>query len=158
MEKVIVRKAAIGDFEIVAELFTDELNYHIVLLPERFQYAEPVISEEWYQELLNNPSKSLFVAERDGLVIGLLYLIMKPAPDDPIFKPQIVAYIEEVAVAREFRGRGVGRQLMDWVREWAQIRGADAIELDVWEQNKGAINFYEKLGYKIIRRKMRYIL
>ena len=87
MEKVIFRTAAIGDFEIIAELFTDELNYHIVLLPDRFQYAEPVISKEWYQELLNNPSKSLFVAERDGLVIGLLYLIMKPAPDDPIFKP-----------------------------------------------------------------------
>ncbi|OQA95517.1 MAG: Acetyltransferase (GNAT) family protein [Chloroflexi bacterium ADurb.Bin222] len=44
--------------------------------------------------------------------------------------------------------------LMGTVYEWALTKGASSIELNVYEFNKAAIAFYEKLGYETLSRKM----
>ncbi len=144
--------------ESVGDLFTEELSHHIDMVPERFQLADPIITSDWYLELLGNPTKSLFTAEMDGRVVGLLLISLNRSLDDPIFKPRIYTSVVEVAVTKQFRGKGIGRCLMNQARDWANEQGADEIELEVWEQNEGAIALYKKLGYEVIRRKMRLTL
>ena len=158
MNDLILREAIDDDMERVADLFTEELMHHIDLLPKRFQLANPIITSAWYDDVLGNPDKQLHVAELDGMVVGLLLLLLKRSPDDPILKPRFFATVEEVAVTKRFRGQGIGRRLMNHALDWANERGADEIELEVWERNHGAIALYEKLGYEVIRRKMRIVL
>ncbi len=158
MNYLIIREVTDDDMEDVANLFTEELMHHIDLLPERFQLANPIITSAWYRDVLGNPDKQLFVAEVDGKIVGLLLLQLKRSPDDPIFKPRLYASVEEVAVTKRFRGQGIGRRLMDHALDWADEHGADEIELEVWEENRGSIALYEKLGYEVIRRKMRIVL
>jgi len=43
---------------------------------------------------------------------------------------------------------------MEKAHEWALAKGVDIIELNVWEFNKGAIEFYHGLGYETASRKM----
>ena len=43
---------------------------------------------------------------------------------------------------------------MDKMQEWATTKGATSIELNVYEFNKTAISFYERLGYQTLSRKM----
>jgi GNAT superfamily N-acetyltransferase len=66
--------------------------------------------------------------------------------------------IEEIAVAASHRGRGIGRLLMDRIHQWGREQGITEIELQVWKRNRQAINFYEKLGYQMWRRTMRYTI
>jgi diamine N-acetyltransferase len=47
---------------------------------------------------------------------------------------------------------------MDKVHEWAIAKGATAIELNVYEFNKTAISFYQRLGYETLSRKMSKVL
>ena len=35
---------------------------------------------------------------------------------------------------------------------WATARGADEMELDIWEFPGGPLDFYEGLGYRTVRR------
>jgi ribosomal protein S18 acetylase RimI-like enzyme len=150
-----IREAVASDFSQVGAVFAQELQFHVGLLPDRFQMAEPIMTHGWFDEILGNPDKVLFVAEFDAGIVGVLLIMIRTSPADPIFHPRRYAYIDEVAVVERWRGRGVGRALMIRAHEWAQERGAKEVELHVWESNERAIAFYERLGYRAIRRTMK---
>jgi ribosomal protein S18 acetylase RimI-like enzyme len=59
-------------------------------------------------------------------------------------------YISNVGVLPEYRGRGLGRQIMGFAEERARAADLGKCSLAVDETNSGAIRFYERLGYKIV--------
>ena len=52
-----------------------------------------------------------------------------------------------MAVAKEWRGRGVGTALLDAAIEWARERGMHKLCLGVFAHNEAAIGLYRKLGF-----------
>ncbi len=152
---VVIRKALERDFDQVSIVFADENAFHSQLLPERFQITDPIMTPDWFKKILTNENKALLVAELDHKLVGLVLIELMTAPDDPIFKPRRYAYIEEVGVLKEYRGLGIGRQLMAKTHEWITAQGVKEVELFVWEDNPNAIRFYEKLGYRMVRRGMK---
>ena len=52
-----------------------------------------------------------------------------------------------MAVAREWRGRGVGSALMVAAIEWARRSGLHKLSLSVWPHNAAAIALYRKYGF-----------
>lgn len=52
-----------------------------------------------------------------------------------------------MAVARDWRRRGVGSALIAAAIEWARERGLHKLSLDVFPHNSGAIALYEKFGF-----------
>ena len=152
---VVIRKALETDFDQVSGIFADENAFHSQLLPGRFQIADPIMTRNWFKKILADENKALLVAELGDRLVGLVLIDLLTAPDDPIFKPRRYAYIEEVAVLKEHRGHGIGRQLMTITHEWITAQGVKEVELFVWEGNPNAIRFYEKLGYQTVRREMK---
>lgn len=152
---VLIRPATGADFDEVGRVFGEENRFHANLLPEIFEVAEPIMTPEWYEALLSDPDQTLYVAELEHEIVGLLLLREMANPDDPIFRPRRYAYVDEVAVAQAHRRRGIGRRLMEQALQWARERGLGTIELNVWAANPGAIEFYRRLGYGVIRHRMR---
>lgn len=64
------------------------------------------------------------------------------------------AMIGDLVVRKRFRRSGVGQSLVERAHQWALDKGAVQVELSVWEFNKEAIAFYEKLGYRTASRRM----
>ncbi len=52
-----------------------------------------------------------------------------------------------MAVARDWRGRGVGTALLAAAIEWARGRGLHKLSLSVFAHNAGAIGLYRKVGF-----------
>jgi len=52
-----------------------------------------------------------------------------------------------MAVAREWRGRGVGSALLAASIEWAKEHGLHKLSLGVFAQNAAAIALYRKFGF-----------
>ncbi len=52
-----------------------------------------------------------------------------------------------MAVAREWRGRGVGSALLAAGIEWSRTRGLHKLVLDVFPHNAAAIALYRKFGF-----------
>jgi RimJ/RimL family protein N-acetyltransferase len=52
-----------------------------------------------------------------------------------------------MAVARDWRGRGVGSALMAAAIEWARERGLHKLSLGVFAHNRAAISLYHKFGF-----------
>lgn len=54
----------------------------------------------------------------------------------------------EIFIRPEFRNQGIGRQLVEKLFSWAKKNKVRKIELEVWSNNRPAITFYKKLGFK----------
>jgi GNAT superfamily N-acetyltransferase len=55
-------------------------------------------------------------------------------------------WLADLVVSEQHRGRGVGRLLMEALKQRANRLGCDGIALELWAENKSALAFYEKVG------------
>jgi len=58
------------------------------------------------------------------------------------------AYIYDLEVAEEHRGKGVGTAAMQALEDEARRLGAEQVMLSVFFKNSGAIRLYERLGFR----------
>ncbi len=59
-------------------------------------------------------------------------------------------YIDELWVDKNYRGRGIGKELMDKAEQYALSQGMTGLWL--WTQSWQAAEFYDQLGYKEFTR------
>jgi RimJ/RimL family protein N-acetyltransferase len=77
------------------------------------------------------------VAVADGNVVGSIHLELSRH-----------GYAElGMALAREWRGRGIGSKLLEAAIDWAREHGAHKLILGVWPHNTAAIALYRKFGF-----------
>ncbi|MCG8376693.1 MAG: GNAT family N-acetyltransferase [Chlorobiales bacterium] len=59
--------------------------------------------------------------------------------------------MDGIAVHRDYRGKGIGRRLLEELAVYAREEGYDRLRLDVIDTNSGARKLYERVGFKPIR-------
>ena len=100
---------------------------------------------EKYQEAINNPDAVVLVVEDDeGEVVGMAY---GEARTPSRFSDERALELSGVVVRAGYRGRGVGRELVAEAARFAQERDVDWIELKSFSPNRGAMEFWEDLGF-----------
>ncbi|WP_051654714.1 ribosomal protein S18-alanine N-acetyltransferase [Persephonella sp. IF05-L8] len=57
--------------------------------------------------------------------------------------------ISMIAVKKEFQGKGVGKYVMSWFIDLCKQKGINNIWLEVSQNNKKAIRFYESFGFTL---------
>jgi diamine N-acetyltransferase len=55
-----------------------------------------------------------------------------------------------VFILPEYRGKGIGEKLMEWIYAYAKSRGCVASELNCYVTNNGGQKFWINEGYKIL--------
>lgn len=63
-------------------------------------------------------------------------------------------YIDIIVVDPEYQKAGIGKSLMENEEKFAKSQNIATLQLEISIRNLDAIKFYEKLGYKTIRKKM----
>ena len=70
------------------------------------------------------------------------------ASSPPLMQPQKVVRIGSICVAERFSGKGIGRALVQLVRDWAIEHDAQDLRLTVWPFNERAARMYAELGFE----------
>ena len=65
-----------------------------------------------------------------------------------------IRLIDEFGVDEAFRRQGVATAMIDFIRKYAAEKGFHRIELNMWEFNLNALEFYEEVGFSTFRRYM----
>ncbi len=126
---------------IVAMLSDDALGSH------RENFCSP-LPESYYaafDAIEADPHHELVVAESEDRVVGTLQLSFLPYLT---YRGGWRAQIEAVRVARDLRGAGLGARLVQWAVDRAQRRGCHLVQLTTDKTRPGAIEFYERLGFR----------
>jgi len=58
------------------------------------------------------------------------------------------AFIDEFYLSEKYRGRGWGRETMEFVEEAARKAGIRTLHLEVVQKNAGALEIYRRLGFR----------
>ena len=110
------------------------------LLPELSTSATE-LDHDGLQRILENGALTLFLAEVDGDVVGMLTLLVAPIPTG------VRAIIEDVVTAESARGQGVGKELVTTALEHARRLGAKTVDLTSRPSREAANRLYVRLGF-----------
>ena len=122
-----------------------EAHVAAVAALERVCFSDPW-SEQSVRSELTNPL-SLWLTALDGDTVAG-YVGSQTVLDE--------ADIMNVAVAPEYRRRGIARQLLDRLRDLLAAQGVRSLTLEVRASNEPAIALYESLGYVQVGRRPNY--
>lgn len=154
MNEITSRSATLDDKGPLEELFLEELRFHKTMLPNIFEIPEEIITTDWLRNIIDDANWSCLVFELDKNMAGAIIYKIVENPEDVILKKRRYGYIEEMIVKKEFRGKGIGRKMLEVAKEDLKSKGIFELELDVWEKNEDARAFYLKHGFSNLRRKM----
>ena len=85
----------------------------------------------------------IFVSEIDGEIQGMVMLLFTVST----FLGRNVALLEDMVVAPAYRGKGVGKQLIDHAVDFARSEGFGRITLLTDRNNEAAQQFYRAQGF-----------
>lgn len=122
-----------------------EADLDQVLYIENASFSTPW-SRATFEELLARGDADLWVASIAESIVG--YAVVWYAADE--------SELGNLAVAPDWRRRGIGRLLLDWSLEGAVRRGVEHMFLEVRVGNRGAQALYESRGFESVGLRRRY--
>lgn len=90
---------------------------------------------------------AIFIAKYGDKIVGMcsVQLVISSAMGG------FSSLIEDMIVISDYRGKGVGRILLNQAIEWAKRNGALRHQLLADKTNRDALEFYDKLGWEKTR-------
>ncbi len=143
---MVLRRWAEGDFaaagRLIAASYQGHLDSHI-----NEQYRTPAGSQRFLHNIVRFPGCGYFDAESSGALTAAgsmelagLVLCSRVRED--------VGHVTQICVAPEYRGRGLGKMLMQVCARNLVQRGFRYLTLTVTASNRNAVGLYEKLGFQ----------
>ena len=127
MYDTVIRRMTLNDVDAV----------HAI---EAATFARPWTKQDFVKEMTTNACARYLVAEKDGAVIGYAgaWIVLDEA------------HVTNVAVAEQWRGQGVGRQLTAGLMQYASNLGVVYATLEVRRSNETAKRLYQSLGFEYV--------
>jgi GNAT superfamily N-acetyltransferase len=120
---------------------------------EREPHSVKITEEELLRDGFGpQPYYQCLIAEEDGIAAGFaLYFPIYSTWQGPSL------HLEDLFVKPEFRGKGIGKSLLQAVAAAAVKHGCTRLQWDVLEWNEPAIQFYNSIGATMLHewRRMR---
>ena len=152
----MVRFAEEKDLDIINELRKQVNDIHVEGRPDLFKAGFGSEIRDFAKVIMDGENSDIIVAERDGIICGMVCVDYVNKPETPYSKARDFYHVQEIAVDVNHRRQGVAKELLEFMIADAKKRNLGKIELDVWEFNDSAIEFYQAVGFRQTRRWMEY--
>ena len=145
----IIRKAEINDIDNgLLEVFVEGYRFH---QKGRSDIFIDISDEILKNDLIKNFEElTTIVILENNIIIGYLSYKIKQRHTKKLDVDQLV-------ISEKYRGKGLGKKLMNEVQNIAIENNCDRIELNCWLFNENAIKMYEQIGFdkqRIVFEKM----
>ena len=135
-----IRKANIMDIDKgLLGVFIEGYRFHQNGRSDIFNNISDEMLSEDLVKCFENLS-ILVVLDNDNVVGYLAYKIKE--------KNTKKLHVEQLVILEQYRGKGLGKMLMNEVKSIGFRNSCDRIELNCWMFNKNALEMYEHMGFK----------
>jgi len=145
---ITIRRATIDDAEAIVHIINNVVDEKRYTSLRRFSVEE---EREYFRSL--DEREGLFVAIHEGKVIGFQGVTLFAKWSESM--SHVANIVTQILPG--FRGKGIGTQLAERTLEFARENGYEKISSYVIKDNIHAINYYEKLGFRVVGRWRRQI-
>ena len=154
-----IRRAQIKDIDKINDLLSQVLEIHADIRPDLFIHGTTKYTRDELLKLIGDDKKPIYVAVNENdEVLGYAFCVIENQAASSSLKPFKSIYIDDLCVDANQRGAHIGKELFEYVKAEAKKMGCYEITLNVWEGNNTARSFYEKMGMKIKKTNMEYVL
>ena len=143
MTKISIKKATISDLQTLLE-FEQGIIFAEKPLDETLRQGQ--ISYYNLKEMISEIETEVAIAIIDNEIVGSGYAKIIQAKDYYDF--QEYTYLGFMYTKPEYRGQGINKEIIEYLKEWCLSKNIIEIRLDVYDTNISAIKSYEKSGFK----------
>jgi len=147
MTSLVIRAASVKDVSSIVKIRLAELTEAEIRGFSAPEFTTTYSSTEelrkvWSIENRLKDGFEVFVAEDEGKVVG--FIVFKMEPD--------YGCIDNIVVAKEEQGKGIGRALVAYVEGIAKSKGCYLMKTDTTENADGvpwkSCSFWKRMGYE----------
>ena len=149
MDNFVIKECSLEDIEKVKyisektfyETFADQNTEEDMnkYLKENFSYEKMTYE-------INNSYSKFYIVENNDDVVAYMKINSDKAQIEEGHNNTIE--VQRIYVLEDFKGKRIGKALIQKAMEIGKESKVDYLWLGVWEHNIKAIGFYEKLGFK----------
>lgn len=148
MASPTLRKCTIADWESLLTIskITFQTAFGDQNKPSDMElYMHEAFSEEKIKAELSHPNSIFYFVLIGEVVVGYFKLNWGTAQSESISNG---FEIERIYVLAAYQGLSIGQLMMNKIFEMARAKNYSTLWLGVWNQNEGAIRFYQRNGFK----------
>ena len=128
------------DVQIAKRVDNDLVEAFQRLIPQ-LSKSNPAPTKEQLESIVASDSSQILLAKADGVIVGSLTLVIFHIPTS------VRAWIEDVVVDADARGKGVGEALNAFAIAESRKRGATTVDLTSRPSREAANRLYQRLGF-----------
>jgi len=153
---VTIRPVTPDDLEVLIDIYLDTARHHAAIDPEVFQVPDrDAIAVRLRRRIDGRGESGEYVAAMLGdVMVGSASVDIAGPPSAGNMARAVPTAEFGVSVVEGYRGRGIGRALIEHLEGWAADHGVERMILTVSDANEGAIRLYHQLGYRDFDRMM----
>jgi GNAT superfamily N-acetyltransferase len=136
MQSVVIRAVDVNDFDMWLLLWKGYQRFYKVDIPEG------VTLETWKRFLDPTAPMHAALAIAHGQALGLAHLVYHRST----WTLEDYCYLQDLFVADDARGCGLGRALIEYVYADAGLRGASRVHWLTHESNRSAMQLYDRIA------------
>lgn len=139
MDDAIIRLAKKSDYQTIKGLVKE--LYETLDVKDGM---DDELTQHKYEDILDEDKINVLVAEVNGVVVGYLTLNFNKA----LLDLGATAIIDELIVSEPYRGKGIGKKLIDTAVKKCKYMGCSEIGVGTEFGNSYARKFYKACGFE----------
>jgi GNAT superfamily N-acetyltransferase len=139
MKDILVREATKSDLPVIGKLLEE-----LAGVMDNTEGIDTEIALKTCEHLLNDAGSHFLVAAMEETPVGFINFTVRQT----VLHRSPSALIDELVVAEEYRGKGVGRELVQAAIEKCRQLGCCEVEVSTEKTNVEARKFYEQCGFE----------
>lgn len=148
-ENIKIRNLIYNDYVIVNRGYQTLHSEHVEGRPDIYKEMKDIFLEEEYSKMLTDPDYIMIGAEEDGRLTGFLIAKRKITSVNPMLHRNRTFFVDALFVEQDCRRKGTAKRLYEYLAAKAEEEECARIDLKVWGFNKGALAFYQSMGFQI---------
>lgn len=149
-----IRKAKTADIPVLLKNWISLMDFNKPFNPALFRRKPNALGiyKKYLTKQMRASKARVFVAELDDTIVGHIMAEISDVP--PVYRINKQVYVVELYVARAFRGKGIGTQLLQEAEKWARQGKVRQFSLTANMKNVRARALYSGFGLKELHVKM----
>lgn len=132
----------------------EELQYYMANIDrEKYYVVSDNYRDKYFLKTMTDVSKykgKVLLFEENQKIVGLIVgVVNNDEMNNFDFKTPKMGRITEFIVTKEYRGKNIGKKLLDGMRTYLKSIGCEKIKIAVLGYNESAVKFYENNGYHV---------
>lgn len=142
-----IRRAQEKDMDGINNLLCQVLTIHHEGRPDLFKGHTKKYTDGELRALIHDDIRPIFVGvDAEENVLGYAFCVLQQHVGDNILTDIRTLYIDDLCVDENRRGQHIGKNIYEYVLNFAKEQGCYNVTLNVWACNEAARRFYESCG------------